>query len=312
MRDALLGSLPLVGFGGYLVILTIVALVAVALLVTAHVRRRYGVLIADVRRNAGQVPPAFRSAVLDQVAREAQAAAAQQGRDVNTPAIIESHIQSDLSGLLTGERFVKAATGLTIIFGLLGTFTGLTLSIGKLATLVSGTGPVVGDITESLTRGLTQALSGMSLAFATSLFGIASAIVMTLAGVFFGVADRRTALMVQLEDYLDNTLLAAYRSNAAGGDQAATTPGVAVSGAAGAALEALVARFGQSVAALETAVGQFDGALRTFSGTTRDFREFNLHLKDNVQRMSLAFGDLSETLKREVGTLTGTVTTRLK
>jgi hypothetical protein len=309
MRDALVGSLPLVGFSGYLVMLAIVALVGVALMVTAYVRRRYSGMISDVRRNAGQVPPAFRSATLDQIAREVQTAAAQQGGEVNTQAIIESNMQLDLSGLLAGERFVKAATGLTIILGLLGTFTGLTLSIGKLATLVSGTAPAAGDLTESLTRGLTQALSGMSLAFATSLFGIASAVVMTLVGVFFGVADRRTAFMVQLEDYLDNTLLAAYRrpTEAAGG-----AASVMVGGAAGAALEALVARFGQSVATLETAVGLFDGALRTFSGTTRDFREFNLHLKDNVQRMSLAFGDLSETLKREVGTLSGTHTTRVK
>jgi hypothetical protein len=164
------------------------------------------------------------------------------------------------------------------------------MSIGKLATLVSGSTAGVADITESLTRGLTQALSGMSLAFATSLFGIASAIVMTLAGVFFNVADRRTAFTVQLEDYLDNVLLAAHRQQG----------GVAVGGGA---LEPLVARFGQSVAALEAAVGQFQGALNTFAGTTRDFREFNLHLKDNIQRMSLAFGDLSETLKREVLTL---------
>lgn len=312
MRDALLGSLPLVGFSGYVVMLAIVTLVVVALIVTAHVRRRYGAMISDVRRNAGQVPPAFRSATLEQIAREVQTAAAQQGSDVNTPAIIESSLQVELSGLLAGERFVKAATGLTIILGLLGTFTGLTLSIGKLATLVSGTAPAVGDLTESLTRGLTQALSGMSLAFATSLFGIASAIVMTLAGVFFGVADRRTAFTVQLEDYLDNTLLAAWRRPSAADDARGGATAIAVGGAAGAALEGLVARFGQSVAALETAVGQFDGALRTFSGTTRDFREFNLHLKDNVQRMSLAFGDLSETLKREVGALTGTVTTRIK
>jgi len=118
--------------------------------------------------------------------------------------------------------------------------------------------------------------------------------VMTLAGVFFNVADRRTAFTVQLEDYLDNVLLAAHRQAGAGG-------AVVVGG--GGALEPLVARFGQSVAALESAVGQFQGALNTFSGTTRDFREFNLHLKDNIQRMSLAFGDLSETLKREVMTL---------
>jgi len=299
MRDALLGSLPLVGFSGYVVMLAIVALVAVALLATAYLRRRYGALISDVRRNAGQVPPAFRSPTLDQIAREVQTAAVQHGGDVNTPAIIESNMQSDMSGMLMGERFVKAATGLTIILGLLGTFTGLTLSIGKLASLVSGPGssPAVGDVTESLTRGLTQALSGMSLAFATSLFGIASAIVMTLAGVFFSVGDRRQAFMVHMEDYLDNVLLAAHRQAAGGG-------GVTVGGAAGTALEPLVARFGQSVASLEAAIAHFEGALVTFATTTRDFTEFNLHLKDNVQRMSLAFGDLSETLKREVSLIT--------
>jgi hypothetical protein len=290
MHDGLLGSLPLVGSSGYIVMAAIVALVVVALLVTAYIRGRYALLSGDVRRNVGQLPPQFRSETLNHIAREVQQAAAQHGGDINTQAIIEHNIQSDLGVLLTGERFVKAATGLTIILGLLGTFTGLTMSIGKLATLVSGSSAGVADVTEALTRGLTQALSGMSLAFATSLFGIASAIVMTLASVFFSVADRRTAFTVQLEDYLDNVLLAAHRQGTGGG--------VMVAG--GGALDPLVARFGQSVAALEAAIGQFHGALNTFSGTTRDFREFNLHLKDNVQRMSLAFGDLSETLKREV------------
>jgi hypothetical protein len=40
-----------------------------------------------------------------------------------------------------------------------------------------------------------------------------------------------------------------------------------------------------------------------FSATTRDFREFNFHLKDNLQRMSLSFGDLSETLKEHTRAL---------
>ena len=42
---------------------------------------------------------------------------------------------------------------------------------------------------------------------------------------------------------------------------------------------------------------RFESALETFATTTRDFHEFNLHLKDNVQRMSLSFADLSEVLK---------------
>jgi hypothetical protein len=44
-------------------------------------------------------------------------------------------------------------------------------------------------------------------------------------------------------------------------------------------------------------VGLFDEALNRFAGSTREFQEFNLHLKDNIQRMSLSFGDLSSALK---------------
>ena len=47
--------------------------------------------------------------------------------------------QAELRPLLLAERFVRAATGLVIILGLLGTFYGLTLSIGKLVHLVAVT-----------------------------------------------------------------------------------------------------------------------------------------------------------------------------
>jgi hypothetical protein len=294
MLDALFGSLQLVGLGGYAIMAGIVALVVVAVLVNARVRGRYAAMIADLRRNGSQMPPMFTTQTLNRIVREAEATAAQHAGEINTQAIIDQNIQADLGGLLAGERFVRAATGLTIILGLLGTFSGLTVSIGRLAVLVSGSAPGVTDITASLTGGLRQALSGMSVAFATSLFGIAAAIVMTLVGVFRSASDQRTRFMVQIEAYLDNVLLAARATPGAGAGPGA--PVIAL-------FEPVLARFGQSVAALEAAVGRFDGALRGFAGTTREFHEFNLHLKDNIQRMSLAFGDLSETLKREVGAL---------
>ena len=61
--------------------------------------------------------------------------------------------------------------------------------------------------------------------------------------------------------------------------------------------------FGESVQRLEGAVARFEAALLTFAASTREFREFNLHLKDNVQRLSLSFGDFSETLRSEIGAL---------
>ena len=50
-------------------------------------------------------------------------------------------------------------------------------------------------------------------------------------------------------------------------------------------------------------MAQFENALETFATNTRDFQEFNLHLKDNVQRMSLGFGDLTEALKEHLRAL---------
>ena len=61
-----------------------------------------------------------------------------------------------------------------------------------------------------------------------------------------------------------------------------------------------MAEFGASVERLESVVERFEQALSTFATSTRDFTEFNAHLKDNVQRMSLSFGDLSETIKSQV------------
>lgn len=177
-----------------------------------------------------------------------------------------------------------------IILGLVGTFYGLTLSIGRLVSLVTGEGTEVAAATESLMEGLAQALSGMSVAFSCSLFGIASAIIMTLVGVFWSVSDRRTALMVAIEAFLDNELQAAPRGHGVPG------PGT-MTAATSDDIDRLLAGFAESVAQLQNSVAHFDAALVNFATTTRDFREFNHHLKDNVQRMSLSFGDLSETLK---------------
>jgi methyl-accepting chemotaxis protein len=126
----------------------------------------------------------------------------------------------------------------------------------------------------------------MSVAFSTSLFGILAAIVMSLLGVVYNVADRRLALMAEIEAYLDNVVLESARQ-----------------GYGSERLDRMVSAFGQTVDRLDGTVAHFESALQTFATTTRDFREFNLHLKDNVQRMSLSFGDLSETLKQHASAL---------
>jgi hypothetical protein len=293
MDNPLLRSLALLDTSGYVIIAVILVLVFSAIVLTIAIRARYGRLERELRRYPA-AGGGFDSPVLNRILNDAEAARATNPYDLNTQAIIERAFDAELRGSLVGERFIKASTGLLIILGLVGTFYGLTLSIGRLVALVAGDGAPNAEITDSLMEGLAQALSGMSVAFVCSLFGIVSAIVMTLIGVFANVADRRTAVMVQIEAFLDNELGARQPPATAAG---VARPGVAMHAATSEDLDRMLHGFGATVEQLHSSVAQFEAALMNFSASTRDFQEFNFHLKDNIQRMSLSFGDLSETLK---------------
>jgi hypothetical protein len=285
MLDALSSSFTLVNPSGLAVLTAILALLIGGVLVTAIVRARYAGIAADLRRSAYDSSVSFESRVLTSIVREALDAR-RATSEVNAQAIIESCFAQELRGLLIGERFVKASAGLTIIFGLVGTFFGLSLAIGKLVKLVASSDVGGADqIADSLTAGLVDALAGMSVAFTSSLFGILAAIVMTLLGVFASIGDKRQAVMSQIESYLDHVVLT--RSEA--------TP------SAGGGMEPMIGAFARAVGQLDQVVGRFEGALGSFADNTRDFQEINLHLKDNIQRMSLSFGDVADSLRRGDG-----------
>lgn len=297
MSEAFLSNFALLDRSAYVVITVIVLILVGAIACTAMLRTRYGALARELRRTPNGD---FQAPVLSGIVQETIEALERGAAEINTQAIIEHHFQLRLKGLLVAERFVKAATGLLIILGLVGTFYGLTLSIGRLVALVTIDTGSGADIAAGLTQGLAQALSGMSVAFTTSLFGIVSAILMTLIGVFFNVTDSRMAVMVEIEAFLDNRLThtALYDSAIAAAASVGSHGGVGAAGAA-AGQHGLNA----SVSQLQQAVGQFDASLQGFAASTRDFREFNAHLKDNVQRLSLSFADLSNTLNAHIAAL---------
>jgi len=291
MRDGVLSQLSAFDVRGYVIVSAIVLCFLVSTLTTLGVRARYRRIAADLAEKAGVVP--FESPLLRQIVQEvSERARASLGGPPNVQAIIEHNFQQQLRGALLGERFVRSSTGLVIILGLVGTFYGLSLSIGKLVKLLSADSGTA-DITQALTVGLTDTLSGMSVAFTSSLAGIAAAILLTLLGVLLNVASARTSLMLQLETYLDRLLSTEL------GAQPAASAGALVATQEARALAQLMQNFGQSVLQLDGTVTRFESALQSFATTTRDFREFNLHLKDNVQRMSLSFADLSEVLQAQ-------------
>jgi hypothetical protein len=284
--QGILGALSILDARAYLIIAAILVVLVVSIGLSLYIRGRYAELERDLSSHAGPEQP-FSDRMLTRILADARNARQWYGHAADHQASIEQHFQSELGGLLLGERFIRAAPGLSIIFGLVGTFYGLAISIGKMVLLVSGGRGAATDVGSAMTQGLTQSLSGMSVAFSTSLFGIAAAVVLTLFGVFANVPDRRTALMIAIETHLGRVL---------GGE----------GGARGRAEGApMMAEFAGAVAALRQSVDHFDSALQQFATTTRDFHEFNHHLKDNVQRMSLSFSDLSTTLNSHTAALTG-------
>ena len=279
MLNTISAGLSLIDAAGLSILGTTLATLVAGLLATLWLRGRYAAVETDVR-GADSVEHDFRLPVLRNIARDAISAAGRPG-EPNFQAIVEERFAADLRSLLLAERFARGATGLVIILGLLGTFYGLTLSIGRIVQLVAGDAGAAADITTGVSQGLSHALSGMAVAFSNSLIGVLSAVILTVVGILFNVSDRRTAVMVQIETYLERAL-----------------PRTAVATGPG-----LVAGLDGSMARLDAAVVRFESALQKFAGTTGEFHDFNAHLKDNVQRLSLIFADLSNTLKQQPGAL---------
>jgi MotA/TolQ/ExbB proton channel family len=297
MQSSIWSSLGNLDASGAVVLTAIGLAVISGVLTTLALRTRYALLAGEVRR--AEQGEAVEGALLSAIVRKVQAAVSRGVSEVNVQAIIDECMHRRVRWLLLGERYVKALTGLVIILGLVGTFYGLSSSIGRLTALLSSSSSDISELTSALTSGLSQTLQGMSVAFLCSLAGIVSAVILTLVGVFLSVPESRLALSVQIESYVDHAVIPALL-----GPQGAPLAGAAAL-ASDARIERAVSSFGASVQQLAQVVQQFEGALGTLATNTRDFQQFNAHLRDNIQRMSLSFGDLSTTLEQKLGALRG-------
>ncbi len=281
-----------------------------AVIVSITIRSKYHQLGASLREMKDNQQG---HSVLEGIFESYRTAAKGNHSEVNTQAIIERHFNQDFRSLNLGERFVKSAVSLMIILGLLGTFYGLTLSISNLVELLS-----VGQNTEMLTSmdsiigGLIDSVRGMSVAFVTSLFAIASAVLLTLFSIFNNIEATREKLFIDLEEYLDNVVAleiskeldSEYEmlNNALKGtldDFSANMEksfSYVVESFQG-PLTAATSEIGNASDQLLKSIALFDRSLNNFRENTRDFAEFNHHLRTNIDRMNVGFADLTEALK---------------
>ena len=224
------------------------------------------------------------------------------GKDVNTPAIISNAVSTKLSGLLLCERFLANAVSLFVTLGLFGTFLGLSHSVSSLTELISYSNTSEWlSVLDSVGGGLMSALSGMGVAFYTSLVGVACSIVLTLLRSIFSPQAERETLEARLELWLDHTVAPTLPTERAKDESEMVQQMVHAMDSASQTMErALQNATGDLKTAIDSSrapIVAFNKTVDSFNGGVRDFSEFNYNLRGTVERLDVTVRDLVSGLR---------------
>ena len=122
-----------------------------------------------------------------------------EGRAIST-VTLRAILDSVATRLDESREILRYLTGLLIFLGLLGTFWGLLETVGSIGDVINAMkgGAESSVLFEDLKAGIAKPLSGMSLSFTASLFGLAGSLVLGFLDLQAGQAQNR--FYVELED----------------------------------------------------------------------------------------------------------------
>lgn len=289
-----LGGMPIVGL---IVIFVILSLFVLAVILLFGTYGRYRRLNNMVSGSLDQ-----QNSFMRHVVNEFAAAYKRQGDQVNTPAIVESSVGTKLGGSLLCERFLNNSVSLFVTLGLFGTFLGLSLAVASLTELIgySNTSEWL-SVLDSVGEGLMSALSGMGVAFYTSLVGVACSIVLTILRTVFNPQNERAKLQTRLELWLDHKVAPTLPTVAAKDDVSLIHQMIdALNAAANSMDRTLTTATGElrKVADEErNALAAFNKTVDTFNGGVRDFSELNYNLRGTIERMDVSVRDVVSSLR---------------
>ena len=119
----------------------------------------------------------------------------ERDRRLTMSAVSMRHLLDSISSRLDEFREIsRYLIGLLIFLGLLGTFWGLLLTIKSVSDVIASLPAGTGDLNvifSNLKSGLTAPLSGMGVAFSSSLFGLAGSLVLGFLDLQLGQAQNR-------------------------------------------------------------------------------------------------------------------------
>jgi len=283
-------------FAGIVVIFIIGALFVLSLFVLFAVYTRYKYLTHEISGTTEQGNRFLRYSV-NQFAESYK----RYGKETNTPAIIEEAVGSRLGGCLLAERFLNNAVSLFVTLGLFGTFLGLSLSVGSLSKLLSASGSSDWTtVLSSVGDGLLSALSGMGVAFYTSLVGVACSIILTILRSVFSPSAARELMESKMELWLDQSVAPTLPTRAANTESENVNNFIDAINDATYNMEKTLE---DTTNALRATLKGFDNTVNSFNGSVHDFSEFNYNLRGTIERLDLSVRDFSTTLRNKANEL---------
>ncbi|MBO5497048.1 MAG: hypothetical protein J5967_06545 [Oscillospiraceae bacterium] len=294
-----LSSMPPVGLAVIVVILALFALSVLLLFITYARYSRLSSLVGNLNRD---------NAFLRFVVNSYADAYKRQGKDVNTPAVVANGVSTKLGGSLLCERFLNNAVSLFVTLGLFGTFLGLSLSVTSLTEMIgySNTSEWL-SVLDSVGGGLMSALSGMGVAFYTSLVGVACSIILTILRSIFSVQNARDKLETRVELWLDHEVAPTLPTEAPKDDADLVHQMVlalnktsddldrtlkTATAEMDKTLKGATEELKTAIASSRTPIAAMNKTVESFNTGVRDFSEFNYNLRGTVERMDVAVRDL--------------------
>ena len=283
-----LSAMPPVGLTVIVVILALFVLAVIELFITYARYSRLASLVGNLNRD---------NSFLRYVVNDYADAYKRHGKDINTPAIIAKGVGAKLSGSLLCERFLNNAVSLFVTLGLFGTFLGLSLSVTSLTEMISYSNTSEWlSVLDSVGGGLMSALSGMGVAFYTSLVGVACSILLTLLRSIFSVSGAREKLETRLELWLDHEVAPTLPTEAPKDDADLVRQLVlALDRSADNMDKTLKDATNELKAAINASrapIAAMNKTVDNFNTGVRDFSEFNYNLRGTVERLDVTVRDL--------------------
>ena len=285
-------TLPMVGT---IIILIIMVLFIVSAVMLFCIRWRYKGAAHIIRESEPGESSAFIQYVFDEYVNAYE----KYGKDTNTPVIVSEAVGIKMRGTMAAERFVQHAGSLFVTLGLFGTFLGLSMSVGSLSELISGgTQDEWLNLMDTLGGGLMSSLSGMGVAFYTSLVGVACSILFTIIRAFWSPTAARELMEEELELWLDQDVAKTLHTEANKEELAMAQEIIAGMQEAGAAMKDTMVR---TVGSMKNTMDAFSKTVSTFNEGVKGMTDLDYQMHGTIERLDVSV----RSFKNSVDALTG-------